>query len=74
MTTNTVTGKVTSTIRHGTTVWGNPMFSVVLDSGATYRLKNDAALVYEIENPEFRHEAHTFTLTRAGRIEGYRRN
>ncbi len=35
---------------------------------ATYRLSNDAGLVYAIENPEYRDEPHTFALTRAGRI------
>jgi len=64
----TITGKVTRVIRHGHTVYGNPMVSVVLDTGESYRISNDAGLAYGIENREFRDTPHTFALTRAGRI------
>lgn len=62
-----VTGKVEYTIRHGCTRNGNPMYSAFID-GDLYRLSNDCPLVYEINNPSFRDEDHTFLLTRAGRI------
>lgn len=71
---NTITGTVTRTIRHGHTVYGNPIISVRLEGenaliGAyPYRISDNASLVYEIENPEYRDEPHTFALTRAGRI------
>lgn len=64
----TVTGKVTAIKRHGHTIYGNPMMSIQLNSGEWYRISNDAGIVYAIENREFREGAHTFALTRAGRI------
>ena len=67
----TVTGRVVRVIRHGNTIYGNPMVSVVLDTdeyGVTHRVSNNAGIVYGIENPEFRNTPHTFALTRAGRI------
>ena len=67
----TVTGRVTRVIRHGNTVYGNPMVSIVLDTdewGVGHRVSNNAGIVYGIENPEFRNTPHTFALTRAGRI------
>jgi len=64
----TITGKVVRVIRHGHTYYGNPMMSVQLDTGETYRISNDAMLAYGIENSEFRDTPHTFALTRAGRI------
>lgn len=69
---STITAKVVRVIRHGHTVYGNPMMSVVLDTepDTQYRLSNNASLVYAIENPEFRERLHVFTLTRAGRISG----
>lgn len=65
---STITGKVVNVIRHGHTYYGNPTMSVQLDTGETYRISNNAGLVYGIENREFRDEPHTFALTRAGRI------
>ena len=65
---DTVTGKVVNTIRHGHTYYGNPMMSVTLDNGETYRITNDAGIAYSIENLEYKETAHTFILTRAGRI------
>lgn len=85
MAASTITGRVLRVIRHGHTVYGNPMMSVVLDvsqadgdpaessAPATVRIQNNASLVYGIENPEFRDEAHTFKLSRAGRIESLAR-
>lgn len=67
----TITGRVVRVIRHGHTVYGNPMISVVLDTdewGESHRVSNDASIVYGIENREFQDTPHTFALTRAGRI------
>lgn len=70
--TNTITGKVTQMKRHGHTVYGNPIISVVLDTtsewGQWHRISDNASLVYAIENAEYREQPHTFALTRAGRI------
>ena len=66
----TVSGKVIGITRHGHTVWGNPIVSVTLDNGETYRVSNDAGIVYGIGNSEYRERAHTFELTRAGRLSG----
>jgi len=71
MATKTLTGTVARVIRHGHTVYGNPIMSIVLDGdewGASHRISDNASMVYEIENPEFRDDPHTFALTRAGRI------
>lgn len=69
---NTITGYVIRVERHGNTVNGNPMTSVVLsgDFGVTdpIRLSNNANLALRIENGEFRDMEHTFALTPAGRI------
>jgi len=68
---NTITGKVIHTKRHGHTVYGNPIISISLDTdgyGEWHRISDNASLVYAIENAEFASEAHTFALTRAGRI------
>ncbi len=78
---STVTGTVTRVIRHGHTVYGNPMMSITVqaatesfaDSGMvyateTFRISNNASMVYAIENPEYRDGPHTFALTVAGRI------
>lgn len=72
----TVTGRVLYTERHGHTVYGNPMISAHIvgpevdgvSEHATYRLSDNASLVYAIENPEYKKAPHTFALTRAGRI------
>lgn len=69
--TETITGRVVSVERHGHTLYGNPMMSIVLDGdewGMSHRISNNASMVYQIENPEFRNTPHTFALTRAGRI------
>lgn len=76
-----ITGTVTSVKRHGHTIYGNPIMSVYLDASADdgtdwsglYRISDNAALVYAIENTEFRDVAHTFHLTRAGRISHVQR-
>lgn len=73
---NTITGTVEKVIRHGHTVYGNPIMSVILalkgndsiDGHLTVRISDNASLVYAIENAEFRETPHTFVLTRAGRI------
>ena len=72
----TITGTVNYVQRHGHTVYGNPMLSISIatdevNANAGYaivRISNNAALVYEINNAEFRDTPHTFALTRAGRI------
>lgn len=68
----TITGYVIRVERHGNTVYGNPMASIVLstDLGVTdpIRLSNNANLAFRIENAEFRDMEHTFALTKAGRI------
>lgn len=75
---DTITGTVAQVIRHGHTMYGNPIMSVILNAEdpssptgrafAELRISDNASLVYEIENPEFRRFDHTFVLTRAGRI------
>jgi hypothetical protein len=79
-TTKTVTGKVVQTQRTGHTVYGNPIMTVSLyvaaidnteassSSPVTFRISDNASLVYAITNTEFFDEPHTFALTRAGRI------
>lgn len=80
-----IAGKVTGVVRHGHTVYGNPMMSVLIDivsiEGApahsvapvAMRISNDSGLVYDIESPEYRDEVHEFDVTDAGRISGYTR-
>jgi hypothetical protein len=77
---STVTGRVVEVIRHGHTVSGNPKMSLVLNveriddtpaessTPVTVRIQDDAGLVYEAENAELREHAHTYALTRGGRI------
>ena len=68
---NTIAGKVVHVKRHGHTVYGNPIISVSLDTdgyGQWHRISDNASLAYAIENAEYRDVAHTFALTRAGRI------
>ena len=69
-----VTGRVVDTHRHGNTVYGNPIYSVTLDNGQTYRISDNASLNYGIANAEYRDVPHVFDLTRAGRISGYTRS
>lgn len=76
----TVTGTVKRIERHGHTYYGNPMMSLMLEVTAidgtpaestelvTIRVSNNAAMVYEIGNSEYRNEPHTFAITPAGRI------
>jgi len=64
---DTITGTVDAVRRHGHTYYGNPIMSILVN-GAWFRISNDAAIVYGIENTEYRNEPHTFNLTRAGRI------
>lgn len=80
--TDTITGTVTRVIRHGHTVYGNPIMSAVLsitaidgtpavsEAPVTVRISDNASIVYGIENAEYRTTPHTFRLTRAGRIAG----
>lgn len=71
---HTAQATVVQVIRHGHTIYGNPIMSVVLQyddtERDTFRISDNASIVYEIENPEFREQPHTFTLTAAGRISG----
>jgi hypothetical protein len=72
----TITGTVLYTEHHGPTMYGNPMVSVHLVSPevdgvsehGTYRISDNASIAYGIDNAEYRDTAHTFALTRAGRI------
>lgn len=64
----TVTGRVIETRYASTSHYGNPAYFVTLDSGETYRTKDDAMIAYGIQNAEYRDEPHVFMLTRAGRI------
>lgn len=71
--TTSVIGTVTRVQRLGHTVYGNPIMSVYVQTDdpatrGTYRISDNAGLVYEIDNPEYREAEHTFALTRAGRI------
>ena len=72
-----VTGKVTRVERIGHTVYGNPIMRVAIESPngdiGTYRISDNAGIVYGIENPEYRDIVHTFELTKAGRISGRHR-
>lgn len=76
----TVTGRVIGLKRAGTSVNGNPSYSVTLEVSAidgtpaqsstpvTVRTMSDAMLAYGIGNAEYRDFEHVYTLTRAGRI------
>lgn len=64
----TFTAKVSHVDRQGYTIYGNPIKSVGFDDLTYYRISDNAALAYEIENAEFRTEPHTFYVTPAGRI------
>jgi hypothetical protein len=52
---------------------GNPVYSVELDTGDSYKLGDNASLCYAITNPEFEIEAHEFGLTANGAFNGYDR-
>lgn len=72
---DTITGTVTRVERKGHTVYGNPIMVLSIEGEGigdygygTFRVSDNASLVYAIENPEFREQPHTFALTRAGRI------
>lgn len=69
----TITGKVIATEYASTSYLGNPAYWVTLDNGETYRTMDNAGLAYGITNPEYREDAHVFTLTRAGRIRSARK-
>ncbi len=75
MTDTYVSGRVIKTRGHGTTLYGNPMVSFVLDSHPYrwFRISNDSSLVYGIDNQEYKLHSHDFELTKAGRISGYHR-
>lgn len=73
MSNNTVTGKVIATKHAGTSGMGNPAYWVTLDNGEIYRTSANTGLAYGITNPEYRDEAHVFTLTAAGRIRTARK-
>lgn len=73
-----ITGTVERSERIGMTYYGNPIYRVYLKATAVdgsdwsgiYRISDNAAIVYGIENPEYREEAHTYQVTRAGRLSG----
>lgn len=66
----TVTAKVYRTECVGTSIYGNPYYRVVTDSG-TYRTSIDAGVNYEITNHIGKRK--TFIMTQAGRISGIKR-
>lgn len=72
MSNNTLTGTITATKHAGTSYYGNPAYWVTISTEAgdtvTLRTQDNSGLAYGITNPEYRDEAHAFTLTRAGRI------
>ena len=73
---STITGVVTHIERKGHTYYGNPITIIELrddeaadgEKYSSIRITDNASLVYEISNADFREERHTFQLTRAGRI------
>lgn len=75
-----ITGTVTRVETTGHTIYGNPIKRVYLnataadgsDHSGTYRISDNAGIVYGIDNAEYRDTAHVFTLTRAGRISSAR--
>ena len=75
MTDTYVSGRVIKTRCHGTTLYGNPIMSITLDSHpcAWFRISDNSGLVYGIGNRTYREVSHDFKLTKAGRISGYNR-
>ena len=75
MTDTYVSGRVVKTRCHGTTFYGNPMMSLVLDSHPCewFRISDNSMLVYGIDNSEYKLHSHDFELTKAGRISGHHR-
>lgn len=72
---DTITGTITRVERKGHTVYGNPIMVLSIEGEGigdygygTFRVSDNASLVYGIENAEYREQPHTFALTRAGRI------
>lgn len=74
MSKETITGRVTATKRIGTTLYGNPIMAITLDTdtwGTWHRISDNSGLVYSIDNPEFKETAHTFDVKpRSGRLSG----
>lgn len=70
---DTLTAKVISTKRAGTSYYGNPSYVVTLETRAgdtlTLRTSSNVMFAYACENPEYREEWHVYELTRAGRIK-----
>lgn len=68
----TLTAKVISTKRAGTSYYGNPSYDVTLETRAgdviTLRTSSNVSFAYACENLEYREEWHVYELTRAGRI------
>lgn len=69
---NTLTGKIVATEYASTSYYGNPAYYVTIsteaDDTVTLRTMDNSMFAYACQNPEYRDEAHTFILTRAGRI------
>lgn len=70
---NTITGTVSKVSYEGHTVYGNPIVRVSIrqvgaESPQWFRISDNALLVYEIDNAYLKDQAHTYQLTRAGRI------
>lgn len=59
---------ITDVTRHGTSVNANPQYRVHFADGTSALTSSDAAIAYEIANPEYRDATVELTLTRAGRI------
>ena len=70
---NTLTAKVISTKRAGTSYYGNPSYNVTLETRAgdvlTLRTSSNVMFAYACQNPEYQTEWHVYELTRAGRIK-----
>lgn len=76
----TITGKVVSTKRAGTSSMGNPSYDVTLsitkidgtDTAQPYmvtvRTQSNSGLAYGIGNREYKDTDHEYTLSRHGRI------
>lgn len=49
----TIRDRIVKVERIGNSRAGNPLYDVVLESGAVYQTEPDASVNYEIKNPEF---------------------
>lgn len=68
MSDNTYTAMIDRVTRLGTSVNGNPTYTVHFVGGHTARTQSDAAINYEIGNPENIGVPVKITTSRAGRV------